>query len=71
MRQRQRKLLGTFALLALVLFWALLAIALIPARIVALAAPWQLLAYFVLGLGWVLPAGALIWWMQRPGPERD
>jgi hypothetical protein len=24
------------------------------------------LAYLFLGLVWVLPAGALIWWMQRP-----
>jgi hypothetical protein len=71
MRQRQRKLVGTVAMLVLVAGWALFANALVPGRIAALAAPWQLLVYGLLGFGWVVPAGALIWWMQRPDPERN
>ena len=71
MKQRLRKLLGTFALLALVLVWALLAMALAQGRLHELPAVAQFVAYAALGLGWALPAGALIWWMSRPDPEPD
>ncbi len=66
MRQRQRKLLGTVALLALVVFWALFAMSLVYGCVGALPAYGQMLTYLALGLVWVLPAGLLIWWMQRP-----
>lgn len=66
MRQRQRKLIGTFALVALVVFWALFAMSLVYGRVGALPTYAQTLIYLALGLMWVLPAGWLIWWMQRP-----
>lgn len=66
MRQRQRKLVGTVALIALVIFWALFAMSLVYGRVGALPVYGQTLVYLVLGLVWVLPGGLLIRWMQRP-----
>jgi len=66
MRLRQRKLLGTVALLTLVVFWALFSMSLVYGRVGVLPAYGQTLVYLALGLVWVLPAGLLIWWMQRP-----
>jgi hypothetical protein len=63
---RIRKLIGTCALLALVVVWALLAMA--AAQIVLPAATGLVAAiyYAVVGIGWVLPAMPLISWMSRP-----
>ncbi len=63
---RIRKLIGTVALLALVIVWALVAMAIAQP---ALASANQFLAalyYVIAGLGWVLPAMPLIKWMSRP-----
>jgi hypothetical protein len=64
---RLRKLIGAFALIALVVVWALVAMALaqIPAiRENSLVAT---IYYVVAGLGWVLPAMPLVRWMSKPG----
>ena len=66
MRQRQRKLIGTVALIVLVIFWALFSMSLVYGRVGAMPTYAQTLIYLVLGLVWILPAGWLIWWMQRP-----
>ncbi len=75
MSLRLRKFIGAIALFVLVGVWALLAMALaqMPAiRDNALAS----VAYYVIaGLGWVIPAMPLIWWMSRKrttddGPRR-
>jgi hypothetical protein len=68
---RIRKLIGTIALLVLVITWALVAMAL--AQVPAIAGnPYLAFVYYlVAGLGWVLPAMPLISWMSRqrqPGP---
>ena len=66
---RVRKLIGTVALLVLVIVWALLAmgfaqmLALSNNRLVEIA------YYVVAGLGWVLPAMPLISWMSRPDED--
>ncbi len=62
---RLRKFIGAIALFVLVIAWALIAMALaqIPAiRDNAIAAA---LYYPIAGLGWVLPALPLVWWMSR------
>jgi hypothetical protein len=66
---RIRKLIGAVALVALVIAWSLLAMAL--AQAVALRAnPVFEFAYYVIaGLGWVLPAMPLISWMSRITPR--
>jgi Protein of unknown function (DUF2842) len=69
MKIRQRKLLGTVVLLALVVVWSLLAMALAQAPWIAASRLVQFAYYLTAGLGWVLPAMPLISWMSRPDPE--
>lgn len=66
MSMRTRKLIGTVGLLLLVIFWALLAMAI--AQFV-FSSPNKLVAwmyYAIAGMGWILPAMPLIRWMSRP-----
>src|SRR4030081_1557204 len=63
---RIRKLIGTVALIGLVVVWALLAMALAQAVLGSANSVVQALYYVVAGLGWVLPAMPLISWMSRP-----
>jgi hypothetical protein len=66
MQIRTRKLIGTFALFALVIVWALLAMALAQSALTSINGWVAAIYYVVVGLGWVLPAMPLIAWMQRP-----
>src|ERR1041385_3514203 len=66
MRIRTRKLIGTIALLALVIAWGLLAMAFAPLALRAPRAWGALLFDAVAGLGCVLPAMPIVSWMQRP-----
>ena len=63
---RLRKLVGTFALVTLVVLYALLATTIATYRLAE--SPWWVhLLYFLLsGLIWVLPAMLIIRWMERP-----
>ena len=67
MKQRQRKLVGTIALIVFVAIYALLAMmAAIVMQVRAAGNVAEFVYYVVAGLLWVLPAGLLIKWMQRP-----
>jgi hypothetical protein len=66
MQIRTRKLIGTIALLALVIVWALLGMALAQSLAVAKSRIGEIVYYVVVGIGWVLPAMPLISWMSRP-----
>jgi len=66
MTARTRKLIGTIVFLLGLAIYATLA-AMIGSGRIALAPPWVQFAFFVTaGLAWVIPAGLLIRWMQRP-----
>ena len=66
MPQRLRKLIGAIVLIALVIVYSLVATAIATAKL-ADASPWTHLLYFMVsGLLWVLPAMAVISWMQKP-----
>ena len=66
MRARSRKLIGTVVLLVFIILYVWLASAIGAGRI-SVAPAWAQFAFFlVAGLLWVLPAGILIRWMQRP-----
>ena len=67
---RTRKLLGTIALLALVIVWALVAMAVAQPLLASANGLVAGLYYVVAGLGWVLPAMPLISWMSRPDAPR-
>ena len=63
---RLRKLIGAFALIALVTVWALVAMALAQFPAIKANGVVEAIYYVVAGLGWVLPAMPLIRWMSRP-----
>lgn len=67
MTQRQRKLAGTVFLLLLVAIYALLALAVaIILQVWNASKVAELLYYIFAGLLWVVPAGVIIKWMQKP-----
>ena len=63
---RQRKLIGTVALIVLVSAWSLLAMALAQSVLTSINGFVAAIYYVVAGLGWVLPAMPLVKWMTRP-----
>ena len=63
---RTRKLVGAVALLALVIFWGLLAMALAQSVLTNINGWVAAIYYIVAGLGWVLPAMPLVSWMATP-----
>jgi hypothetical protein len=66
MTMRTRKLIGAFGLLALMMVWALIAMALAQSVLTDINGFVAAIYYVVAGLGWVLPAMPLISWMSRP-----
>jgi hypothetical protein len=62
---RIRKLVGAFALFALVTAWALLAMAIAQFPPIFESKLIAGIYYFVAGIGWVLPAMPLVKWMSR------
>jgi hypothetical protein len=69
MARRRRKLLGAIVMIAFVLIYAPIAMALAESRIMAAPQAVQVLAYATLGLVWILPLMPLIRWMERPDPD--
>jgi hypothetical protein len=67
MPARIRKLIGGAAMIAFVVVYAIVAMALAQSRPLQDAPPLlQTLGYIVLGLAWTLPLMPLIKWMERP-----
>lgn len=66
MNIRTRKLVGTVVLVLFLAAYALLAMALGASRIVGTSSLAEGLYFLIAGLAWVIPAGLLIKWMQRP-----
>ena len=63
---RLRKLIGTLALLVLVIVWALLAMALAQSPTIRDNSFLSVAYYVIVGIGWVVPAMPLVSWMARP-----
>lgn len=66
MTQRVRKFIGTVLMIALVVVYALLTMTIAVARLAEASGLVTALFFLVTGLLWVVPAGLLIRWMQRP-----
>ncbi len=64
---RLRKFIGAILLFALVIVWALLAMALAQAPAIRDNSVLALAYYVIAGLGWVLPAMPVVRWMSAPG----
>lgn len=62
---RLRKFVGAIALLALVVVWALLAMALAQAPTIRDNALLSAAYYVIAGMGWVVPAMPIVAWMIR------
>jgi hypothetical protein len=67
--RRTRKLIGAFAMLAFVIFYALALMSLAQGTIQDSSKLVQGLFYLVGGISWILPLMPLIRWMERPDPE--
>ena len=66
MTSRTAKLIGTVALILFIAVYALLAMLVAVVLQVQGSKVAELVYYIVAGLLWVLPAGWIIWWMERP-----
>jgi len=66
MSQNTRKLIGMVLLVSLVIIYAFLAMLIGASKLPGTSILVQTLYYVVAGLLWIIPAGILIKWMQRP-----
>jgi hypothetical protein len=66
---RVRKLIGAVALVALLVVWSLLAMALAQAIELRSSRVLEFAYYVVAGIGWVVPAMPLVSWMSRVTPR--
>ena len=66
---RLRKLIGLVAMLVLIVFYALLVMPVAVTTSVPDNKWIEFFFYLITGIAWVLPAGAIIYWMQRPDEE--
>ncbi len=64
---RLRKFIGTVLLFALVIVWALVAMALAQAPLIHDNGFTSVAYYVIAGLGWVLPAMPIVSWMSASG----
>jgi Protein of unknown function (DUF2842) len=63
---RLRKFIGAVLLFALVIVWALVAMALAQAPLIHDNELASIAYYVIAGLGWVLPAMPIVSWMSAP-----
>jgi hypothetical protein len=68
MTMRSRKFFGTIALFILITVYAFLAMMVAIALQVNASPLVEVIYYVVAGLAWVIPAGVIVWWMQKPDP---
>lgn len=67
-KARLRKLIGTIVLVAFVCVYALVAMVVAAVTLPDESRAVQMAYYAVAGLVWVIPAGLIIRWMERPRP---
>ena len=66
MPQRLRKLVGGIVLIVFVCVYALTAMTVAATKLSGTSGWTQLVYFVVAGLLWVIPAAALVYWMQKP-----
>jgi hypothetical protein len=69
MKIRKRKFIGTVATIASLVVYALIAMAIGGQYVVGYGPAIELLAFILLGVGWIPVAMVLIRWMSRPDAE--
>ena len=70
MPARWRKLIGGLALLVFLVVYAVLIATLASSERFFASALVEFLFYAIAGLAWVVPAAALVWWMERGGSPK-
>lgn len=70
MPKRLRTFIGAVILAVFIPFYALVAMVIAGAKLPGSPVLYQTVAYAVLGLFWVLPAGLIVTWMARPDKDR-
>lgn len=68
MTVRQRKFVGVLLVLAVLVGYAVIAVSLGDVLVGGASSLVQLVYFAIAGLLWVIPAGLVIRWMQRPDP---
>jgi hypothetical protein len=63
---RLRKLLGSIVLVVYSIFYFWVAVTVAIVRLPGLATGWHLLFYFLTTVVWMIPAAAIIYWIQVP-----
>ena len=71
MPERLKKLIGGILLVVFVCVCALTVMTVAAAKLPGTSGLTQLVFYLVGGLAWVIPAGALIAWMQKPRQKSE
>ena len=66
MRQRSRKALGTFATVAFLIVYSLVAMAMGGLLVVGRGPAYELPFYVIAGVGWLPVVMAIIRWMAKP-----
>ncbi len=69
MKIRQRKFIGTMAMIAFLVVYALVAMAIGGRYVVGYGSAIELPTFILLGVGWIPVAMVLIRWMSRPDTE--
>jgi len=68
MTMRTRKFIGAVILAVFLVAYSIVAMAFGASQIVGESHLAQVIYFFTAGLAWIIPAGLLIRWMQRPDP---
>jgi hypothetical protein len=63
---RLRKFIGMIALVVLVIVYAFVAMVIAQLKLPEASRLIQMIYFVVVGLAWVIPAGIIIKWMQKP-----
>ena len=71
MPQRLKKLIGSIVLVVFVCLYVLTVMTIAAAKLPGTSHLTQLTFYVVGGLAWVIPAAALVYWMQKPSRNND
>ena len=69
MKIRQRKSIGTVVTIVFLVIYALVAMAIGGRYVVGYGPAIELIAFILLGVGWIPAAMLLIRWMSRPDAE--
>lgn len=68
--RRTRKFIGTIVLVVFLTIYCLTVMVFGATRVPDASVLMQTVFFVVGGLLWVIPAMAIVWWMQRPDRER-